>query len=53
MESKKTPVERVEGQANELDRGTRDAHEGASDKREDVVLDDEYERPPHDRSPLT
>jgi hypothetical protein len=53
MERKKRDTEPVEGQANELDRGKRDAHDDAPDKRDDAVLDDEYERPPHDRSPLT
>ncbi len=53
MDTKKTNVEPVEGQADELDRGTSNAQNESPDKRDEVVRDDEYERPPHDRSPLT
>jgi hypothetical protein len=54
MSSKKTnTVEPVEGQADELDRGTSNAQNDAPDKRDGFVRDDEFDRPAHDRSPLT
>jgi hypothetical protein len=53
MDTKKTNTETVEGQADELDRGTSNAHNDAPDERDITVGDDEFERPPHDRSPLT
>jgi hypothetical protein len=51
MQRKNPDAEPVEGQGDELDRGTRKAYEDANAEGE--VLDDEYARPPHDRSPLT
>jgi hypothetical protein len=53
MDTKKTDAEPVDGQGDELDRGTSNSRSDASDKRDERVRDDEYERPPHDRSPLT
>ncbi len=53
MNTKKAQEGPVEGQANELDRGTSNAQDDALEKRDDRVRDDEYERPQHDRSPLT
>ena len=43
MERKKRDAEPVEGQANELDHGKRDAHDDAPDKRDDAVFDDDGE----------
>jgi hypothetical protein len=53
MDTKKTTAESVEGQADDLDRGTSNALEDARDERDEAVRDDEHARPPHDRSPLT
>jgi hypothetical protein len=54
MERKNPDSEPVEGQGDDLDRGARKAHDDASNDRDgSEVLDDEYARPPHDRSPLT
>ncbi len=53
MDTEKTNAEPVEGQADDLDRGRSKALENARDERDEAVRDDEHERPPHDRSPLT
>jgi len=52
MEKTNPDARPVEGQGNELNRGARNTSEEPVD-RDEAILDDEYARPPHDRSPLT